>query len=330
VLKLSKEIIESDDPISYKYKHNDWVLSYKYYPASAGFENAQPLVLIHPVGIGQSSWFYNNLINSFKESGHPTIYAPDLIGCGIENGGDAWVPKDRGLHFPLSWVQGCESLINNVIIPHQMKMMSTKNVVVLAQGGLAPVGVLLAARNSALSTNIPTVSHLILTSPPSWLDMTTSVPQVELERNYNFLQSNVAQILFPIIEARFFVRLFSNLFLFENECDNKWLDLSVCIKSTLKRARPPIIAFNAGFCQHRSFERELVELIDQPTLIISGTADIRKAEREVYERKIRKCKVETAKGKNVLPWENPGAIKDEILRFAYLSMNRTKSSTDTS
>ena len=44
------------------YEHDGWTLSYRYKPASRGYENDVPLLLIHPVGIGLSSWFYNKFI----------------------------------------------------------------------------------------------------------------------------------------------------------------------------------------------------------------------------------------------------------------------------
>ena len=67
-----------------KYQHKTFNLTYLYKKASPGRENDRPLILIHPIGIGLSSWFWIKVLESYK--GNPAIYAPDLIGCGINHG----------------------------------------------------------------------------------------------------------------------------------------------------------------------------------------------------------------------------------------------------
>jgi pimeloyl-ACP methyl ester carboxylesterase len=165
------------------YNHDGWTLKYRYKAAAKGKENEPPLLLVHPVGIGMSSWFWDEFLDNWQGG---AVYAPDLIGCGIDNGSDAWVPEERGLFFPLSWAKGCETMIQKIILPSSnpiSSLLGKKKVAVVTQGGLAPVGVMLAARNP------DTVSNLIMTSPPTWNDMTAAVPEAELEKNYNFLRS---------------------------------------------------------------------------------------------------------------------------------------------
>lgn len=67
-----------------KYQHKTFNLTYLYKKASPGRENDRPLILIHPIGIGLSSWFWIKVLESYN--GNPAIYAPDLIGCGINHG----------------------------------------------------------------------------------------------------------------------------------------------------------------------------------------------------------------------------------------------------
>jgi pimeloyl-ACP methyl ester carboxylesterase len=147
------------------YDYDGWKLTYRYKAAEKGFEKDSPILLIHPVGIGLSSWFWELFMNSWRG---PAVYAVDLIGCGIAEGGDAWDPDERGLAFPLGWVKGCEALMQQKILPVRGKQLSSPflggrkvSCTVVAQGGLATVGVVLAARNP------DTVDRLILTSPPS-------------------------------------------------------------------------------------------------------------------------------------------------------------------
>ena len=45
-----------------EYQHKDFKLTYLYKKASPGRENDPPIILIHPVGIGLSSWFWKKMI----------------------------------------------------------------------------------------------------------------------------------------------------------------------------------------------------------------------------------------------------------------------------
>jgi pimeloyl-ACP methyl ester carboxylesterase len=302
------------------YEYDGWSLSYRYKPASRGYENNVPLLFIHPVGIGLSSWFYNKFIEEWQGA---ALYAPDLIGCGVKNGGDAYDPDSRGLSFPLGWAQGCEglmkvcttsssaSVLNMLPIPSSLSSSKSQQWNVLCQGGLAPVGVVLAARNA------DTVAKLVLTSPPSWKDMTTPIPEDELSFNYGFLRNSLVEpVAFGLLETSTAIEFFSNLFLFQDKCDQQWLDLA-CGEIDVK-SRPPVQAFNAGFCNHRSFRKEL-ESLPQPTLIISGTNDGRALEREEYQSTMRDCTLLSVPGKNVLPWESPIETCNAVRDFCYPS-----------
>ncbi len=227
-----------------------------------------------------------------------------------------------GLFFPLSWVEGIETLLETVIIPRWKQQPSWNNLLgkiaggngnegclVIAQGGLAPVGVMLAKRNPL------NVGSLMLTSPPSYKDMTTPVPKKELERNFNFLQSKIfGSLAFTILESREIIRFFSNLFLFSSECDDQWLDETQ--KESCVDARPPVQIFNAGFLQHRSFEEELKNS-KQPKVIVSGNGDKREANRQLYRSELDQCALKTIQGLNVMPWENPIGVIDLIRELGY-------------
>lgn len=89
-------------------------------PAAPGFEGAPPLLVVHPVGIGLSSWFFDRFLEEWIGS---EVFAPDLIGCGDS---ECWVPSERGLFIPLDWVRALETLWREEI---------RKPMVVLSQGG---------------------------------------------------------------------------------------------------------------------------------------------------------------------------------------------------
>ncbi len=306
-----------------RYSHKSFNLTYLYKEAAPGREKDKPIILIHPVGIGLSSWFWKRLMESYIDN--PPIYAPDLIGCGIDHGADAWDPDKIGLFFPLSWVEGVETLMNEIVIPNWKEMqtlqfpkvldfnrqMNNENsgCLVIVQGGLAPVGVMLAKRNPS------TISNLMLTSPPTYKDMTTAVPTAELQRNYNFLKSEIfGSLAFKLLESRALIKFFSNRFLFQEECDEEWLDETE--RESVVAARTPVQAFNAGLLQHRSFEEDLKES-PQPKLIVSGAGDKRSIDRQPYKEQLDTCSLVTIPGLNVLPWESPKEVVDLIRELGY-------------
>jgi pimeloyl-ACP methyl ester carboxylesterase len=251
----------------------------------------------------------------------PALYAPNLIGCGVSEGSDAWNPDERGLSFPLGWAQGCEALMARALTesntcPWRFSLFESNNNnkktsrkwTVLAQGGLAPVAILIAARNPE------TVDKMILTSPPTWKDLTSAVPEAELAQNYNFLRNPLwGNLAFKLLETRGVIEFFSNQFLFADRCDIEWLDRAE--QELGLASRPPVISFNAGFCQHRSFFEELCS-ISQSTLIIAGDGD--KRPRAEYAERMKNCRLDVLSGLNVLPWEAPTETIRSIKTFLNL------------
>ena len=311
------------------------------------------ILLIHPIGVGLASWFWEpfmEILGASSSSSTTTttttsntvsweVYAPNLIGCGISEGSDAWDPKTRGLFIPLDWARGCEKLMDHVGVdasnqPNQQAQQQQHELLesnnddkqrsatmtigddeddndrwtVIVQGGLAPVGVLLAHRNPNR------VTSLIMTSPPRWDEMTTPVPENELKRNYDFLTNPFwGNLAFKTLESRRSVKFFSNLFLFSEPCDETWLDNAQREwEAGGQSARPPVQMFNAGFCMNRSFEDELMSL-EQPTMVVQGQDD--KRERSEYTKSMKDCIVKTCRGQNVLPWEYPNELAQEVVSF---------------
>jgi pimeloyl-ACP methyl ester carboxylesterase len=305
IFRTGTPTARSEETASIKYyEYNGWNLTYRYKAASPGYENASPLLLVHPVGIGLCSWFWDRFLQEYKNG--PAVYAPNLIGCGVSEGGDAWDPDDRGLSFPLGWAQGCEALMQMIAAQQSgLSFFNSKKPkwTVISQGGLAPVAVMLAARNPEM------VGNLVMASPPTWKDMTIAVPEKELARNYNFLRSPIlGKLAFDALESRKAVEFFSNQFLFSEPCDASWLDNAE--EEMGVKSRPPVMAFNAGFCQHRSFEEEL-RTLPQPTLILAGEGDKRK--RQGYTQYMKDCRAEILPGLNVLPWESTSEFAKALM-----------------
>ena len=106
------------------YNHDGWRLAFRHRPAAKGHEQDAPLLLIHPVGVGLSAWFWERMMDRWDGG---AVYAPDLIGCGAS---DEWAPDERGMFLPLDWSRGVEALWRQHV---------RRPCIVVAQGGLAPV-----------------------------------------------------------------------------------------------------------------------------------------------------------------------------------------------
>lgn len=113
-------------------QYDGFKCAYRHKRACAGYEEWAPLLLVHPVGIGLDSWFWHPFLRLWPGE----AFAPDLIGCGRS---DAWDPAERGLFIPLDWVRGLEAL---------WRMHVRRPVILVSQGGLAPVALCLAAREN--------------------------------------------------------------------------------------------------------------------------------------------------------------------------------------
>jgi len=324
------------------YEYNDnghiYKLSYRYQPASPGYENCDPLLLIHPIGIGLASWFYKYLMEEFHSNNNgPAFYAVNLLGCGQTEGSATLDLTEKGLFVPLTWVRHCETLIDTVILPEQQQQRqqskslgllfgrwtgketsvssSRGGVTVMSQGGLAPVAILLAARNKSERIN-----HLVLSAPPSGDEILSAVPERELALNFNFLSGWTGQIAFQYaLETEWAVRFFSNLFLFDQPCTSEWVDTA--LHEAGPKVRMPVALFNSGFCQSRSYEPELRNGIKCPCLVLQGQADSR--DRAKYQALMGDdfCNIVTIPGKNVLPWESPKETAAALRAFLKLNDN---------
>lgn len=127
--------VASSASASGRFTFGEFTCAYRHKPAAKGFEKEPPLLLVHPIGIGLASWFWIPFMEAWEGA---EVFAPDFVGCGAS---DAWDPSKQGLFIPLDYVRQLETLWRDRIGPE-------RQVNVVCQGGLAPVAVMLASRQS--------------------------------------------------------------------------------------------------------------------------------------------------------------------------------------
>ena len=257
---------------------------------------------VHPVGIGLSSWFWDRFIGEWSGG---AVFTIDLIGCGDS---DPWEPADEGMFVPLDWVRAIEALWREQI---------GRKCVVVVQGGLAPVGVQLAARRTSEFNGADAVGGLVLASPPTFEAMRQGLDQEQVAKNWRWLTSPPGQASYYLLRLRAFVSFFSNLFLFRDRADEEFVQRA-CRGATIE-ARWPVFAFNSGLVIAKGFADEIETIAGEglKVMILSGSDDGRTAKREASALSlIPSCQLVRIAGKNVLPWESARDTAAAILDMA--------------
>lgn len=279
--------------------------AYRRKPAAPGFEGKPPVLLIHPLGIGLSSWFFDPFLEQWNGS---EVWVPDLIGCGAS---EAWVPDQRTLAVPEDYVRSLQALWRDEI---------RRPMVALSQGGLAPLAIRLAAQESSTFQGSRAVRGLVLASPPEWQTITDGLSEAEVQRNFERLgatlgsPSALGTLGYRALCARPFVRFFSDQFLFAEAADARFVD--ACCEFARPSRRWPVLAFNAGLMGQRGLGDELRRL-RQPTLVLAGETAGKPLSDDGrgYEQAMQNAQVRKLAGRNVLPWESTSATCEAVLSF---------------
>jgi pimeloyl-ACP methyl ester carboxylesterase len=297
---------------------------------------SDPFVLIHPVGIGMASWFYDRMLEAWPTAGRSrtdeqnqreappdpssssaTLFAINLRGCGRRDARLLQSAVDSAAPISLErWVQDCAAFVDDVVLkdpslpspPFPFAFLpqkpSSKRCHLVVQGGLAPLGLELARRYPGR------IRSLTLCSPPEVLQV---APQADVEKNLRLLASPLGNAAIErLLENPAAIRLFSNLFLFASPCDAEWVrQASSECGPEVRRA---VQFFNAGGCS-RVASADLPPL-EPPVLILQGSQDLRRRSPDYVASKSR-VEFRTLLGaKNVLPWEAPtetaAAIQDFV------------------
>ena len=253
-----------------------------------------PLLLIHPVGVGLSSRFWDRFIRRWHEDDPKTVLlAPDLVGCGeAEFSRDPLTPED--------WAQPLVDVLRD---------RNDGPAVLVAQGTTLPIAL-------AMLENAPElVCGLVAISPPGWRVLHETFPIARSRQLWRWLfQGPIGNLFYRYARRREFLRSFSqkNLFARAEAVDEEWLD-SLSKGSRDMNSRWAVYSFLAGFWR-RDWEPHLTNLTLPLQVVFGGSAtgigrsrswDDLDQRLATYRRKLPDAVIETIPGKNVLPYESP-------------------------
>ena len=272
------------------YTWHQYRCTYERYP---GQDNL-PLLLIHPLGVGLSRWFWHRFCQEFRRKGFQnTLYNPDLLGCGDSD-------KPTVAYTPDDWAAQLDYFIDTVI---------QRPVAVIAQGATFPIALKLIERTKDQGR----VHSLVLGGPPGWELITTPTSHKTQKLLWNLLFSGlVGAAFFRYARREAFLKSFSRRQLFDDDqaIDREWLDhLEQDAADTA--GRYAVFSFLAGFW--REDYTEIIEAVKQPTLVLFGQeasgidrisrADDAQKRLKDYLQHIPNSSGKLISGRNVLPYE---------------------------
>jgi pimeloyl-ACP methyl ester carboxylesterase len=272
--------------------------------------SSPPLLLIHPIGVGLSRWFWHPFAQTWAEQQHShTLYNPDLLGCGESD-------KPRAAYYPDDWAQQ---------LLHFVKTVIQQPVVLVSQGALFPVALQMVEQ----SKGEPWIAGMVLSGPPGWSLITQQVNPRSKNLLWNlFFDSPVGNGFYRYARRRAFLESFSKRQLFarehtaEHPVEGEWLDKLQDDAQTLA-TRYAVFSFLAGFW--RIDYTEMIESVEQPTLVLfgdeaSGIDKVSKSESsqqrlDDYLHHLPNAQGKLIPGRNVLPYESTTVFVDETAQW---------------
>ncbi len=293
------------------YTWKNYRCAYQYYPhdrLSPNPSNKPTLLLIHPIGVGLSGWFWQRFIDLWTQQKQPySIYNPDLLGCG---GCD----MPRAAYYPEDWARQLKYFIETEI---------RQPVVLVVQGALLPVALLLLENPPEPNY----IQGLILSGPPAWNVMTSPSKIIQQKLLWNLLFDSpvgLGNLFYRYARRRQFLQSFSvrQLFAKAEDADDFWLD-SLQKGATNLDSRYAVFSFLAGFWR-RNYQ-QAIESVIQPTSVIigetatsiskEGFAETPQARLNYYLQYLPKGSGKIISGRNIPPYEATDEFTRTVVDF---------------
>lgn len=295
------ERITSNAPPSEFYTWQGYRCAYELYPSTR--DSDIPLVLLHPIGVGLSRYFWHRFCGEWRQRGYENpIYNPDLLGCG-----ESQMP--RVAYTPADWAGQVQYFIQTVV---------KKPVILLAQGAEFTLALALLQHDSSM------IQGLVLAGPPAWAVMTQETPTWQQKVTWNLLDSLLGSAFYRYARRRQFLESFSErqLFADASKIDAQWLD-TLLDGAVNPDSRYAVFSFLAGFWR-QDYEKAIAS-ISLPTLVVVGekaTSISRKGLAETPEQRIAQYlkhlphgQARQISGRNVLPYESTAEFVAVVAEF---------------
>lgn len=293
-------------PPSQFYSWRSYRCAYEFYPSTASTaDNSIPLVLLHPIGVGLSRYFWHRFCREWHQTGQNNpIYNPDLLGCGESD-------MPRVAYTPADWAEQLQYFLQTIV---------KQPVILLAQGAELAVALALVERQ----TEPNYLQGLVLAGPPAWAVMTQETPTWQQKLTWNILDSPVGIAFYRYARRRQFLRSFSERQLLADDSvvDAEWLD-TLLAGAVNPASRYAVFSFLAGFWR-KDYEKAIASVF-QPTLVVVGekatsisrtgqaeTPDQRVAE---YLKHLPHSQGRQITGRNILPYESTTEFVAVVAEF---------------
>ena len=259
------------------------------------------LLLIHPIGVGLSSRFWDRFITCWRASDHTTtLLAPDLLGCGVnEHSNQQLAPED--------WATSLIDLLRE---------HNNTPAILVSQGASLPIAL------AVIEIAPELVAGLIAISPPSWRILEEPFPRMQSQLLWRLLfQGPIGSLFFRYARRRKFLKSFSvnNLFASHENVDAEWLDMLEQEAANMT-TRWATFSFLAGFWR-RNWTKQWQD-IKKPIWLLFGqeATGIGRSEYwddaqdriDTYAQEMPNASSATIRGRNVLPYESTAECVSQL------------------
>lgn len=280
--------------------------AYEFYPSTAATaDNSIPLVLLHPIGVGLSRYFWHRFCHQWHQTGHSNpIYNPDLLGCGESD-------MPRVAYTPADWAQQLQYFLQTII---------KQPVILLAQGAELVVALALVE----MQTEPNYVQGIVLAGPPAWAAIAKETPTWQQKLTWNILDSPVGTAFYRYARRPQFLRSFTErqLLAEDSAVDAEWLD-TLLAGAVNPASRYAVFSFLAGFWR-QDYEKAIAS-VSQPTLVVVGekaTSISRTGQAETPEQRVAEYLKHLPQGqgrqipgRNILPYESTAEFVAVVAEF---------------
>ncbi|MEM9214985.1 MAG: alpha/beta hydrolase [Cyanobacteria bacterium P01_F01_bin.150] len=267
---------------------------------------ADPLVLIHPIGVGLARQFWARFCQGWQQQGQSQVlYLPDFLGCG-ESDMPAVAYRSE------DWAKQLLYFLTAVV---------KRPSVLVVQGALFPVAIALAQIPEAKQW----IKGFVLSGPPAWAVMTTPTTSWQIRLLWNLLfEPPVGPLFYRYARRRAFLESFSvkQLFGDSQDVDTDWLDM-LEQGAVNPASRYAVFSFLAGFWRQDYAER--LRKLEIPTLVTvgesassisrSGKTETPQERVALYLQHLPQAQGKIIAGRNVMPYEATTAFIEAIAPF---------------